>query len=82
MSKPNGIVLGLTNNGEISLRVTTSDRATDMIYEAVEEALMAGMTASRFLSTVSEAWDDESDAKAKHSKWEFKEAAKNHGQRR
>jgi len=67
MSKPLGLYLGLTEGGGIVARVRKTNRATDMIWDAVEEAINSGMTPKEFKYEVAEAWeqrlkDDAKDA--------------------
>jgi hypothetical protein len=63
--KPAGIAMGLNESG-ITLRVTRSSRATDQIWEAVEEAFLEGMTPETFMYEVRESWEQASKDKLKH----------------
>ena len=57
MPKPLGVQLTRGPSG-IGMRVTPIDRTADIIWDAVEEAQMAGWTAKQFLAEVKDAWVD------------------------
>jgi hypothetical protein len=54
--KPLGIGLGVYD-GTLKMRVTPTSRATDAIWEAVEEARCASMTVKQFIAEAREAWE-------------------------
>lgn len=49
--------MGLTSAGTLAIGVTQSNRATDKIWEAVEEAIGAGMTPEKVKREMAEAWE-------------------------
>lgn len=54
--KPPGLEFRLSG-GALTLGVTRSDRVTDAIWEAVEEAIDCGMTPERFKREMICAWE-------------------------
>ena len=57
--------------GSIIMRVTPVDRVADKIYDAVQDAILAGWTPARFKREAAEAWDYELEQakKAAASDW-------------
>ena len=72
MSKPSGISLGINGNGLPTMRVTPISRAEDAIWNAVQEAVDAGMTPTQFKREVIQAWDEELRASAKRTMKELR----------
>ena len=67
MSKPSGISLGITAGGVPTMSVTHISRAEDAIWNAVQEAVDAGMTPEQFKREVAQAWTEELRAQAKRT---------------
>jgi hypothetical protein len=67
MSKPSGISLTLDSYGDLRMRVTPTDRVADKIWEAVEEAIDAGMEPRAFRNEVVAAWEHELRERAKRA---------------
>lgn len=69
-TKPNGIALGMGPNGP-TMRVTMSDRVTDAIWKAVEDARLDGWTVERFRAECAEAWaqDQRDDQRSDEDAW-------------
>jgi hypothetical protein len=66
MSKPNGLVLAIGNDGLPSMFVRPHDRVADKIWDAVSEAVIAGWTPEQFRTEALSSWvqavEDESRA--------------------
>jgi N-acetylglucosamine kinase-like BadF-type ATPase len=72
--RPLGIGLAVAD-GALTFRVQPIDRAADRVWDAVREAIDAGMTPERFRSEAAEAWEHHLTEDGKH-------AAETLGQRR
>ncbi len=59
MSKPHGLAITLDNSGNLGLKVRTPNRVEDLVWQAVQEAQLAGMTVKQFRLEVAEAWEHE-----------------------
>ena len=64
MSKPSGIDIGMNERGP-TWSVTPASRVNDLIWEAVQEAILARMTPKQFKREVADSW-----------KYELKEESK------
>jgi hypothetical protein len=62
--KPPGLALGFDGNG-LTMRVTQSDRASDAVWNAVQEALDAQWTPEKFIREVYGAWEHERKERTK-----------------
>jgi len=56
MGKPTGLALELGVNGGLEMEIVRSSRTTDMIWDAVEDAVISGMEPKQFLKEAEEAW--------------------------
>jgi hypothetical protein len=65
MAKPYGLSLGLTADGNLRAGVNHPSRAEDAIWNAVEEAIDAGMTPERFKLEAAQAWEETLHSRAK-----------------
>lgn len=70
--KPPGIGLGVSG-GAVVMYATGSDRATDKLWDAVDEAITAGMTPERFKREMVAAWEHH---RKQQTKWELEELQK------
>ena len=57
MSKPLGLSMQIDTNGMPRMNVSPSDRVTDLIWEAVREAINANMLPSVFKRESALAWE-------------------------
>lgn len=71
MPKPPGIGFNI-REGALTLGVTKSSRAEDLIYDAVQEAQNEGMTPTRFVTIARSAWETTREEQTKHEDDEFK----------
>lgn len=71
IGKPSGIALRMNERGDPVMSVTRSTRSTDMIWDAVREAIAEGMRPRAFLIEVEEAWRDALKEEAEDAMKEF-----------
>ncbi len=64
MSKPSGINIGMNERGP-TWSVASSSRVDNLIWEAVQEAILAGMTPEQFKREVADAWKYELSEESK-----------------
>lgn len=57
--KPNRVRMSLTENGSPRMFVPAISRVEDAIWEAVQEAISAGLTVEQFRKEAAEAWRQE-----------------------
>lgn len=58
MPKPYGLSITGNAHGELTYRTTTPSNAENAIWDAVEEAIKAGMSVKRFLNEAEYAWGE------------------------
>ena len=69
--KPLGIDVGVNPEGDISFRCPHPSRLEDLIWEAVEYAIDAGVTPKQFVCEVESAWESVTTDRMKADLKEF-----------
>lgn len=71
MPKPYGLRMDLTYSGDVRYQTTNPSSAENAIWDAVEEAIRAGMSVRSFLFEAEQAWDETLTKMAKDARKEW-----------